>query len=326
MAMRRAVRWVTGLATAGMFLVLVMGAAVTSTGSGEGCGRSWPLCNGRFIPEFAVATAIEFSHRAVTGAESLLILAASAGVLWGWGRRIEARLLAPMMLFFLLLQAGLGAWAVLYPQSAAVLAAHFGISLMAFASVLLAFVFAVEAGGATDALRDRPVPRALRWGVWGLTAYIYLVVYLGAYVRHTDATLACRDWPLCNGSLFPGFAGPVGVVFSHRLGAAVGVAAVAGLLAWTRRAGDRPDLQRAGLVALVLIVLQAASGAAVVWTRVNLFSALAHSGLMALLFGSLAYLCLHALPRPAPVRQPAAQPYAAPPGERAAASPSGGAS
>src|SRR5437763_13601473 len=106
MAMRRAVQWVTGLATAGMFLVLAMGAAVTSTGSGEGCGRSWPLCNGRFIPEFAVTTAIEFSHRAVTGVESLLIVAAGAGVPRGWRRRIEARVLGPRLLFDLRLQAG----------------------------------------------------------------------------------------------------------------------------------------------------------------------------------------------------------------------------
>src|SRR3712207_8988616 len=103
--MRRAVKWVAGLATVGMFLVLLMGATVTSTGSGEGCGRSWPLCNGEFIPEFAVATAIEYSHRAVTGVEGLLLLAASAG-LWGyWRGRRGGRVLVPMTVFFLFLQA-----------------------------------------------------------------------------------------------------------------------------------------------------------------------------------------------------------------------------
>ncbi len=93
-------------AAAGMFLVLVMGVTVTTTGSAEGCGRDWPLCHGRFLPDFAVATAIEFSHRAVTGVEGILIvaLAVLAGVLH-WDRR-PIRVLVPLMLGFLFLQAG----------------------------------------------------------------------------------------------------------------------------------------------------------------------------------------------------------------------------
>ena len=76
---RRAVKGITIAAAVGMFVVLLMGSTVTSTGSGEGCGASWPLCNGRFVPEFAVATAIEYSHRLVTGVEGILILAAAVG-------------------------------------------------------------------------------------------------------------------------------------------------------------------------------------------------------------------------------------------------------
>ena len=67
-----------------MFVVLVMGAAVTNTGSAEGCGRSWPLCNGRLVPEFTVSTAIEYSHRAVTGVEGLLVVALTAAMLGFW--------------------------------------------------------------------------------------------------------------------------------------------------------------------------------------------------------------------------------------------------
>ena len=314
--MRGAVKWVAGLATVGMFLVLLMGATVTSTGSGEGCGRSWPLCNGRFIPEFAVATAIEYSHRAVTGVEGLLILAASAGLWWCWRDRREVRVLVPLMLGFLFLQAGLGAWAVKAPQSDEVLALHFGISLVAFASVLLALLFVLQSDGPVDALRDRPIPGALRWAIWGLLAYIYVVVYLGAYVRHTQVTLACRDWPLCNGSAFPGFAGPEGIVFAHRLAAGLAVLAVAAVGCWTwRLRAARPDLAWASGVALALILLQSLSGASVVLTNASLFSALAHSGLMALLFGSLSYLCLQSLPRPVAARERLAPRYASSPSQ-----------
>ena len=312
--MRRAVQWVTGLATVGMFVVLLMGALVTSTGSGEGCGRSWPLCKGEIVPDFAYDTAREYGHRLVTGIEGLLILASAAGLWRYWRGRREVRVLVPMMLFFLLLQAGLGAWAVMSPQSDAVLALHFGISLVAFASVLLALLFVLGADRQADAMRDRPIPGALRWGIWALIAYIYVVVYLGAYVRHAEATLACRDWPLCNGALVPDLGGPEGVVFAHRLAAALGALAVAALYLWARRLRDgRPDLHRASAAALILIVLQVLSGAAVVLTNVTLLSALSHAGLMALLFGSLSYLCLQALPRPVAAREQPVARYASSP-------------
>src|ERR1700745_3988930 len=135
--MLRLVRWLAVGATGGMFLVLVMGAAVTNTGSAGGCGRSWPLCNGQFVPEFTVATAIEFSHRAVTGVESLLVVALTAVMLVPLRDRTQSRVLALLMLGTLLLQAGLGAGAVLWPQSPLMLATHFGVSLVAFAATFL---------------------------------------------------------------------------------------------------------------------------------------------------------------------------------------------
>src|SRR6266852_9041417 len=104
--------WLRGLAavtTLGMFVVLVMGATVTNTGSAEGCGRSWPLCNGQFVPEFTVSTAIEYSHRAVTGVEGLLVLVLTAVMLRLWRSDREAVGLAVLMFVTLLLQAGLGA-------------------------------------------------------------------------------------------------------------------------------------------------------------------------------------------------------------------------
>jgi cytochrome c oxidase assembly protein subunit 15 len=109
--MNVALRWLAGLTCAGMWLVLVMGAAVTNTGSAEGCGRSWPLCNGQFVPEFTVSTAIEYSHRAVTGVEGLLVVALTAAMLGLWRHDPQAVVLALLMLGTLLLQAGLGAGA-----------------------------------------------------------------------------------------------------------------------------------------------------------------------------------------------------------------------
>lgn len=298
-SMRVLVRRLSVAATIGMFIVLIMGATVTNTGSEMGCGRSWPLCHGEFIPQFAVATLIEFSHRFVTSIETVLVLAVSVGALVYWRQRREIRILVPMMLFFLFLQAGLGAWAVLYPQTTAVLALHFGVSLTSFASVLLTTVFLYEVRG-SDVFRDKPLSTNFRRFVWGVIIYTYVLVYLGAYVRHANASMACLGWPLCNGSVLPEMTGPVTVVFIHRLAALAGVLLVAGLLVRSYRTRvERPDLYKGSIAAMFFIILQVFSGGVVVMTQLGLFSTLTHAGLATLLFGSLSYLCLHTLPRPA---------------------------
>jgi cytochrome c oxidase assembly protein subunit 15 len=273
-------------ATVGMLLVLVMGATVTNTGSAQGCGQSWPLCNGQFVPEFTVATAIEYSHRAVTGVEGILVLALAVGVVSTRRASREVWALTATMLGFLLLQAGLGAWAVMAPQSPLVLASHFGISLIAFASVFLTAVAVLEP------TRPRPpVSASYRALVIGSTAYVLGVVYLGAYVRHAGVSLACADWPTCNGSLWPGFEGAAGAAFAHRLAALGAVLLLGWLAAWSwRLRATTPDLAVSGLTALGLVVLQALSGAVVVWTRMGLFGTLAHAAVVSVLFASLAYL------------------------------------
>lgn len=298
-AFAKVVRPLAVVSTVGMWLVLVMGATVTNTGSQQGCGPSWPLCRGQFIPQAAAQTMIEFSHRAVVGIESTLIIALAVVAWYLYHQRTEIKLLAPAMVAFLFLQAGLGAWAVMEPQSAAALSLHFGVSLIAFVSVLLVTVVLFDMNG-NESLRDSAHPLRFRMALWGTTIYTYLVVYLGAYVRHTDADEACSGWPLCNGKVVPPLHGLVASNFAHRLAAFVLTLAVFGLFLWARRLrAARPDLYRGSAFALAFVILQAASGAIVAFTKVDLFSALAHAGLVALLFGSLMYLCLQLVPLPA---------------------------
>ena len=293
---RTAPRALAVATTLGMFLVLVMGATVTNTGSAEGCGRSWPLCNGQFVPEFTVSTAIEYSHRAVTGVEGLLVVALTCVLvmLRRKGER-EVWIVGGLMLGTLVLQAGLGAAAVLAPQSPYILATHFGISLAAFAATYLSAVLVFERTpaarpGGTRATGARATGQGHRGALIGIGVYLLVVVYLGAYIRHAGLSLACADWPLCNGQLVPTLDATTGFVFAHRL-AALGAVALLTWLALATRA-------RAANVALVLVVLQSLSGAAVVWSRLDLFSALAHAALVALLFAALAHLLRAALVSP----------------------------
>jgi cytochrome c oxidase assembly protein subunit 15 len=292
-------RWLAAATCLGMLLVLVMGAAVTNTGSAAGCGRSWPLCNGQFVPEFTVATAIEYSHRAVTGLESLLVVSLTMAMIWLWRHERTPVVLAVLMLATLLLQAALGAGAVLWPQSALMLATHFGVSLVAFASTFLSAVFVWERERDDRAGQPRAsqplVPRWFRNFTLAVTAYVLVVVYLGAYVRHADVSLACLDWPLCNGQVVPPLDGATGIVFAHRV-AALGAVILLGILAY--RAREVQIGATAAAYAATFGVLQALSGAVIVWTRLGLFSTLLHAGLMGVLFASMTLVLMRALHSP----------------------------
>ncbi|HEX5415137.1 MAG TPA: COX15/CtaA family protein [Chloroflexota bacterium] len=307
--MRALVKPLALITTIGMFVVVVMGATVTNTGSENGCGRSWPLCNGQLIPEFAISTLIEFSHRAVTGVETMLVLATAIGAWYFYRQHREVRILAPLMVGTLFLQAIMGAWAVLYPQVALVLALHFGISLAAFASTLL--VYAFLSGLEEDSpRRAQAVPRGFVRLAWFSVIYSLVVVYLGAYMRHSGMDLACADWPLCNGQVVPPFTYGVAVVLAHRFAAAGLILLLGWQLLRASRIPNRPDLAFGSRAAVVLVLLQSLAGATVVFSKVGLFSALGHAGLMALLFGSLCYVGLQVLPASLPrtVRAPETEP------------------
>jgi cytochrome c oxidase assembly protein subunit 15 len=300
---RRAYLWLRALAivaTLGMLVVLIQGTLVTNSGSAAGCGNTWPLCRGQIIPELSgvanAGTLIEFTHRAGVPIESTLILLLSAGILWFWRGRREALILAPIMIVFLFLQALLGGLAVMYPTSAEILAAHFGISLVAFASVLLTAAFVIEADG-LERVRIAAPSRALNLLIWVTVIYSYVVIYLGAYVRHVNASLACLDWPLCNGALVPNFVTGVLAQYLHRVGAAVLTLLIIGLfLAAHKTRASRPDLYIAAMASVVLVMCQAISGGIVVLSRLAILSTLAHSFFIALLFGTLAYMCMHTFP------------------------------
>ncbi len=55
-------------------VVILMGALVRSTGSGAGCGRSWPVCQGEVLPPLEGATRIEFAHRSASGIALVLVV------------------------------------------------------------------------------------------------------------------------------------------------------------------------------------------------------------------------------------------------------------
>ncbi|MCI0677831.1 MAG: COX15/CtaA family protein [Actinobacteria bacterium] len=93
--------------------VILLGALVRATGSGAGCGRSWPTCQGVLLPQLEGATAVEFTHRAVSGI-ALGLVALLAVLVWrraGPGR--PARTGALLSVVAIVVEALIGAGIVL---------------------------------------------------------------------------------------------------------------------------------------------------------------------------------------------------------------------
>ncbi|QGQ94956.1 heme A synthase [Paenibacillus psychroresistens] len=285
--------WITSI---GMFLVLIMGTLVTKTGSSAGCGKDWPLCNGKFIPDYTLSSLIEYSHRFVTGIEGFLVLGVFILVILKFKQR-DAIIYASSALFFTIVQAVLGALAVQWPQSAPVLALHFGFSLLAFVSTLLLALVLQDAKLIAGNKRAASTPKTITAGfrrlVWFTWVYCYVVVYVGAFVRHTNSSGGCVGWPLCNGELVPEITGAQGIVFVHRLAALAlfGLIAMIAYSAKGNKQGERNHFVTQW--SFYLVSMQVLSGAFVTFalgTGWYLTAGMIHALIIACLFGALSYL------------------------------------
>jgi cytochrome c oxidase assembly protein subunit 15 len=294
--MERALRRLSIIGTIGMCAVLLMGATVTDTGSSEGCGRSWPLCHGNFLPASVRESVIEFSHRAVTGVMGVVIVALAYLSVRARHRYPALLPLVPLMVGALLLQSAMGAWAVKYPQSAAVLALHFGFSLVAVAGVFLVMRVVDEQTSHRSVARPT-VPKTFTALAIASLLIVYVVAYSGAYIKHAAAAEGCRSWPLCDGQVWPGFGGDDGVVFMHRLAALGSLFLILGIAAYAYRfRAIRPDLFNVAVLAAFVVICQAIVGGIVAASNMQLFSTLMHAGLMTVLFLTLCEGCRLALP------------------------------
>jgi heme A synthase len=95
-------------------LVVAWGAFVRATGSGAGCGSHWPVCNGEVIPRSpAVATLIEFAHRATSGVALLSVAVLLAGAIRLYPRGHAVRRGAWLSVLLMITEALVGALLVL---------------------------------------------------------------------------------------------------------------------------------------------------------------------------------------------------------------------
>jgi len=213
--------WVTLFLT---FDLIMFGAFTRLTDSGLGC-PDWPGCYGHANPlqahadisaaETAMPTGpvtvmkawIEMIHRYLAMAIGVLIVALMviAWRRWLQSGRKETKFstLFPTLLFaFVCLQGAFGAWTVTMKLQPVIVTTHLllGMTLLALLTwfgARLSDHLPVSQPGVSQSPAELRIPAAL--------ALLLLVIQiaLGGWVSTNYAALACTDFPLCHGELFP---------------------------------------------------------------------------------------------------------------------------
>ncbi|WP_313703823.1 COX15/CtaA family protein [Massilia sp.] len=312
--------WVMAFLT---FDLIVFGGFTRLTDSGLGC-PDWPGCYGAanpFIAHEHIAAAealmptgpvtkvkawIEMIHRYLAMGIGVLIMALMFQAFRQWKKtRLDAfKPAMPVALFlFVCVQGAFGAWTVTLKLQPVIVTIHLLLGM-----ALLAML--VWLGGREDYLMKPPAPvrglaglRFLR--TLALVAAVVLVVQiaLGGWVSTNYATLACDEFPLCDGKLVPEmdfehgftlwrelgktaaghylqFSALVAIHWVHRNFALV-VTVVLGLAAW--RAMGEPQLRKTGRMLAAVLLVQLFTGVATVYFDFPLAIAVLHNAGAALL-------------------------------------------
>ena len=294
MNISKPLKYISIIATLTMIFVQIGGALVSKTGSADGCGSSWPLCHGQVIPKtFPMDTIIELAHRGVSGFALIIVVALGYLALKEIGHIRETKFLVSMSIGFLVLQALIGAAAVVWQQNDFVLALHFGISLISFASVFLLSLLIFEVDQKFEA-REVIIQSHLKWHTILFTMSIYIAIYSGALVRHTESTLACISWPHCNSdSIFMPSNFYEYVHMGHRTLAFI-------MFLWftyityhaVKHYHEYRVIKNGYTLAYLFIVMQVVTGAITIFTLGNIFIMLLHALFITLLFGMLCYFIM----------------------------------
>ncbi len=263
------------------YLLMVMGAFVTSTGSGLAC-PDWPLCYGTVAPPMHLHIWFEWGHRLLGATAGTLIILSTIFV-WRSYRGLP-RVFTSAIVLLLFTGVGLGGLTVLVEAprldsmlNVAIISSHLIISTLVLTCLTFSFHYV---RGARKRYNGSNF-------FFFLFCLVYIQVVLGILVRYSGATLACPDLPFCNGQIIPAFTDyGVTLHFFHRL-TALTVFIITTVRLYS--AVSRKKQVAATLITFVLVSAQATFGILIVATGMFLPVIILHAATGFLFLGWLAY-------------------------------------
>lgn len=268
--------------------LLFLGSVVHATESSLAC-PDWPTCFGTMMPEMVGGVFWEHLHRLVAGGLILLFGLAT----WFATRDADRRWMVRASVagvVLLLVQAVFGGLTVIYQLPDAISTTHLALAFI-FLSLAVVLTTAASPRSARIVPSDPRLRSVLRrWG-GGATALVFLQSVVGAVVRHTDAGMACPDFPTCLGSWMPPIETHfVAVHFTHRVLGVLATLAVIGLVVALVRAGASTALRRRALGAVSIVLVQFTLGVVSVLTILSVLPVSLHTLGAAALLALLVHL------------------------------------
>lgn len=311
----RKLHYFTILTATVSILLIVAGATVTSTGSGDAV-PDWPLSYGSLTPPMKGGILFEHSHRLIAGLTGLLI-AILATWLWRKEKRRAVKWMGSVALLAVVIQATLGGLRVLIVSSAGIqdtILSLTGNASLVDSRTIITAIHAVLAQSIVCLIVAIAVMTSRSWidfkannirvssNVLGVNIILLIAVFLqliiGAFVRHTGAGLIIPDFPLSFGKIIPPFGNlphnanapfpmsneeflaKVVLQFSHRVLGIIILALVIYLFVQWRRADKGAFLPKA---LLLLTIIQIILGAVNIWSHKSVFSTVPHVAIGAII-------------------------------------------
>ncbi len=291
------------------FDLIVFGAFTRLSDSGLGC-PDWPGCYGSASPlgahepiaqaQSAMPTGpvtlskawIEMIHRYLATGVGVLITVMVVSRAWAFRQKKAAAsqvVWAAVTWVWVCLQGAFGALTVTMKLYPAIVTAH----LLGGLGLLMLLVAQIQSPSKIN------ISAKLSWGLVGVLLLALVQVGLGGWVSTNYAVLACQDFPLCQGNIWPpmdfaqGFAiaRPLGLAqngdvlsfqaltaihMAHRFGALVLTLALVALI-WQLFSFGHQGLRRGAWALLAVLAWQLLSGLSNVVLGWPLLAALAHT-------------------------------------------------
>lgn len=309
-------RRVALLGTLLALVVVVLGAWVRLSAAGLGC-PDWPGCYGHLsagqaaqnldviseaFPErpFEQHKAFkEMLHRYVAGALVLVIVALAGLAIRNRHDPLQPVKLPVFLVGLVGFQALLGMWTVTLLLKPLIVVLHLAGGL---ATLSLLSWLAIRTDRKTRPAQEKGLRNLARIGL----AVLIVQILLGGWTSSNYAALACPDFPTCQNAWWPEMdtadafvlwrglgidyeggvldhPARVAIHFVHRLGAAVTALTLGWLAIATWRRAQTRNVQLAGALVGVVLIIQLLVGPLMVLDGLPLWLATAHNGVAALL-------------------------------------------